>query len=84
MNMESDSDCDSADDKRSMSPNKLLEMFDPLPNAHVMKKLIYFFKPYNIKLNKDKFMRFGINEELDWKQKLESMLFKKGFSKEEK
>ena len=29
-------------------------------------------------------MKFDFNEELDLKQKLECMLFKKGFSKEEK
>jgi len=69
MYMLSDSDCDSIEnDNRSMSPNKLLEKFDPLPNAHVMKKLTYFFQPYNMDLNKEKFMRFDINETLDWKQ----------------
>lgn len=81
--MESDSDSERAD-RRSLTPKKLLEKFNPLPSAHVQKKIDFFFLPYNKELNTSKCMRFDTDEKQDWLEKLNCMSGQAAFSFEEK
>lgn len=45
-------------DQQDRSPDKMLKDFDPSPNARIMNKIEYFFKPYSLKVQRAKHMHF--------------------------
>ena len=52
--------------KRSITPERLLAEFDPLPSLELFRKLRYFFMPYNRSINYSKFMKFTTDSQVDF------------------
>ena len=55
--IQEDRNCGS-DGKKTITPEKLLEQFDPIPSQDVQKKIDYFFFPYSPKQDISKYMKF--------------------------
>lgn len=48
--------------KKTNTPEKLLEQFDPRPSLKVQEKIDYFFIPYNFEYTVSKSMKFRSNQ----------------------
>tara|TARA_B110000285_G_scaffold161461_1_gene180317 strand:- start:592 stop:798 length:207 start_codon:yes stop_codon:yes gene_type:complete len=49
--------------KRTITPEKLLEQFDPIPSDEIQKKIDFFFFPYSPKQDISKYMKFEADPE---------------------
>lgn len=58
------------------SPEFMLKMFDPSPNDRVMKKISYFFKPYDQSVQRAKFMQFEDLTNLKLEQQIKHIVDK--------
>ena len=56
------------------SPDKMLKDFDPSPNARIMNKIEYFFKPYSLKVQRAKHMHFENEKNLFIEKQIQHIL----------
>ena len=70
--------------RNSLSPEKLMAQFNPLPSPALQKKMDMYFLPYNHNQDRSKFMKFDNNKQHEQLFQLRKLYIQKGLSSQDR